>query len=101
MRPAELEVPCLEFESFLKAVARYVRAAPELMIVPVCVSGTEALFPMDERIYPQPIRLAVGAPFPASEVGRGKTAVLEEARARLLAVAPARYQPDDSAPAIA
>jgi len=86
---------------FLKAVSRYVRATPELVIVPVCVSGTEALFPMDERIYPQPIRFAVGEPFLATDAGRGKTAVLEEARRRLLAVAPASYQPPSDAPTIA
>jgi len=80
---------------FLRAVARYVRATPELVIVPVCVSGTERLFPMDERMYPQPVRLAVGEPFLASEAGRGKTAVLEEARRRLLDVAPEAYKPED------
>ena len=71
---------------FLKAVSRYVRAAPELLIVPVCVVGTDRLFPMDERLYPQPVQLLIGEPFPAADAGRGKTAVLQEARARLIAL---------------
>jgi len=78
---------------FLRAVARYVRAAPDLLIVPVHISGTEKLFPMDERMYPRPVRLTIGAPFAAADAGRGKTAVLEESRRRLIDLAPTAYQP--------
>lgn len=85
---------------FLRAVARYVRSAPDLLIVPVHISGTEKLFPMDERMYPRPVRLTVGPPFAAADVGRGKTVVLEEARRRLIALAPSDYQPGPDTSAI-
>ncbi len=79
---------------FLRGVARYTRSRGEpLWIVPLCVAGTERLFPMSERLHPQPVLLRVGRPFEASAASGGKAAVLEEARRRLIALLPPAYRP--------
>jgi 1-acyl-sn-glycerol-3-phosphate acyltransferase len=86
---------------FLRAVARYVRAAPGLWVVPVALYGTERLFPTDERMYPGPIGLSIGEPFLATDAGREKTAALEEARRRLIEALPAPYRPAAGDPTLA
>ncbi len=79
---------------FLRGVARYARSRGEpLWIVPLCVAGTERLFPMSERLHPQPVLLRVGRPFGADTASGGKSAVLDEARHRLIDLLPPAYRP--------
>lgn len=80
---------------FLRAAARYARGAE--VVVPVAITGSEHLFAYDERMRPADVSLTFGAPFVP---GPGKTAALEEARARIAEMLPEAYKPEEGTPAL-
>ena len=78
---------------FLRAVGRYMRGAE--VIVPVAITGSEALFAYDERMRPAEVSLTFGEAF---EPPPGKTAALEEAWGRIATMLPESYQPAPDTP---
>ncbi len=81
--------------SFLRATARYSRAAR--LVVPVAVTGTEKLFAFDHRMRVAEVTLTIGEPFVP---GAGKTAALEQAWAALSELLPAPYKPLPGTPVL-
>lgn len=82
--------------TFLRAAARYTRGVG--VIVPVAITGSEALFGFDERMRPAQVSLSFGEPF---EPPRGKTAGLEEAWRRVAALLPESYKPAEGTEPVA
>ena len=86
-------------QPFLKAVSKYARA-PGIQVIPVSISGTAELYPIDaELMRPAPVRLVLGDPVPAEEFGR--VGALEECWRRVAAGLPEAHRPLPETPVTA
>lgn len=86
-------------QPFLKGVSRYV-GLPGTRVVPVAISGTERLFPIDAtQMRPAAVRLCFGEAVVVEPAGR--QAGVEACWARLAALLPAEHRPDAETPALA
>ena len=56
-------------QPMLPAVARYLEIQPDVWVLPVGITGTEALFPVgDVRVRPARIHLRIGTPLRAQHL---------------------------------
>ncbi len=79
-------------QPFLRAVQRYL-ALSDLTVLPMCQTGTERVFPREQRqMFRAPVELRFGEPFYAEHFP-GKGAALSEAWGRVAGLLPEAYQP--------
>lgn len=78
-------------QPFPRAVSRYL-AIPGVQIVPVAMSGSERVFPIDaEGMYAAPVQITIGAPIPGDAAAPRE--LLDEAWRALAALLPEAYRP--------
>lgn len=88
-----------KLQPFLKAVAKYARA-PGTRMVPVAITGTEALYPIDaELMRPARVVLTFGEPVDVEALGRSEA--LEECWRRLRESLPEHQRPGAEVSAVA
>ena len=86
-----------QMQRSLPAVARYVEAAPGAWVLPVGITGTEALFPVGEAaVRPTTVTLHIGAPMPAhglmTACGGHRQAIVDLVGLRIAELLPASYR---------
>lgn len=86
-----------QMQRSLPAVARYVEAAPGAWVVPVGLTGTEALFPVGEAaVRPTTVTLHIGAPMSAHRLmtacGGHRQAIVDLVGSRIAELLPVSYR---------
>ena len=86
-----------QMQRALPAVARYVEAVPDAWVLPVGITGTEALFPVgDPTVRPTTVTLHIGAPLPAhrlmAECGGRRQTMVDLVGLRIAELLPPSYR---------
>ena len=85
-----------QMQQFLSGTARYLEA-PGVWVLPVGLTGTEKLFPIDDAaLYPVPVTLTIGRPMPAADLRglcpRDRQAIMNHIGGQVAEVLPAQYR---------